>query len=65
LPARIGHNKHVMSYTIASGTSFNMVLSHVDHSDPEGWTDATAIQDMRENFADWDPRLVMSFILVS
>jgi chromosome condensin MukBEF complex kleisin-like MukF subunit len=26
----IGEDRHVMSYTIAAGKSFNMVLSHVD-----------------------------------
>ncbi len=29
----IGKDRHVMSYTIASGKSFNMVLSHVDKTD--------------------------------
>jgi salicylate hydroxylase len=53
---RIGDSRHVMTYTIAAGSSFNMVLSHVDHSDPSTWKQETALQDMREHFKDWDPR---------
>ena len=55
---RIGHGRHVMSYTIASGKSFNMVLSHMDDSPPETWSKRDAIQDMRQSFRDWDPRYV-------
>ncbi|KAF4448971.1 salicylate hydroxylase [Fusarium austroafricanum] len=54
----IGEDRHVMTYCIAGGNSFNMVLSHVDHSSPSTWDAASALQDMRESFHDWDPRLV-------
>ena len=54
----IGHGKHVMSYTIASGKSFNMVLSHMDDTDPASWGQRNAVQDMRNEFRDWDPRYV-------
>lgn len=47
-----------MSYSIASGKSFNMVLSHKDHSDPSTWSQRNTIQDMRKEFSGWDPRLV-------
>ena len=47
-----------MTYTIAAGKSFNMVLSHVDRSDPATWRPETAIADMRSYFQDWDPRRV-------
>lgn len=53
---RIGEDKHVMTYMIAGGQSFNMVLSHVDRSDPAGWNQNTAIEDMRSQFVGWDPR---------
>jgi salicylate hydroxylase len=53
---RIGEDRHVMTYTIAGGKSFNMVLSHVDHSDPAKWEQKTAIEDMRNYFTGWDPR---------
>lgn len=55
---RIGHDRHVMTYTIASGKSFNMVLSHVDHSDPSTWKPETALKDMKEYFSGWDPQYV-------
>jgi len=45
-----------MTYTIAGGDSFNMVLSHVDHSDPSEWNQKTAIDDMKEHFREWDPQ---------
>lgn len=48
-----------MTYTIAAGKSFNMVLSHVDRSDPATWKPETAIQDMRNYFKDWDPQSVI------
>ncbi|KAH0279191.1 hypothetical protein KCU91_g1931, partial [Aureobasidium melanogenum] len=54
----IGPDRHVMTYTIASGKSFNMVLSHVDRTDPSTWSNDTIIADMRKEFADWDPCLV-------
>ncbi|KAL7919622.1 hypothetical protein ACQKWADRAFT_315556 [Trichoderma austrokoningii] len=53
----IGPERHVMTYTIASGKSFNMVLSHIDHSDPSTWRPETAIDDMRSYFKGWDPKL--------
>ena len=53
----IGADRHVMTYTIAAGESFNMVLSHVDPSDPATWKPENAIQEMRAYFSGWDPRL--------
>ncbi|KAF2501401.1 FAD/NAD(P)-binding domain-containing protein [Lophium mytilinum] len=54
----IGEDRHVMTYTIAGGKSFNMVLSHVDRSNPATWRADTAIEDMQRYFQGWDPRLV-------
>ena len=45
-----------MSYSIASGKSFNMVLSHRDYSDPSTWRTNTVLEDMRAEFSGWDPR---------
>jgi salicylate hydroxylase len=45
-----------MSYTIAGGESFNMVLSHVDHSDPNTWSRKFAKEDVEAEFKDWDAR---------
>lgn len=53
----IGEDRHVMTYTISAGKSFNMVLSHVDRSDPSTWKPETAKEDMRAYFSGWDPCL--------
>ena len=53
-----------MTYTIASGQSFNMVLSHIDHSDPSTWKPGTELEDMKSYFTGWDPKYVR-FILLS
>lgn len=60
----IGEDRHVMSYTIAAGKSFNMVLSHVDLTDPSTWKPETAVADMRKEFSGWDPRLLKVINLV-
>jgi salicylate hydroxylase len=60
----IGEDRHVMSYTIAAGKSFNMVLSHVDPTPPSTWKPENAIKDMREYFAGWDPRLTKIISLI-
>jgi salicylate hydroxylase len=48
-----------MPYGIASGKTFNMVLSHVDKSDLSTWTKGAAIEDMRGEFSGWDPQYVI------
>jgi salicylate hydroxylase len=45
-----------MSYTIAAGESFNMVLSHPETSDPSTWKQETALADMKSQFEGWDTR---------
>lgn len=54
---RIGDQRHVMTYAIAGGKFFNLVLSHPEDSDPSTWQQETAIQEMKQHFRDWDPRL--------
>jgi salicylate hydroxylase len=56
----VGDLRHVMSYTIAGGKSFNMVLSHPDRSDPSTWNQQspeTILSDMKKHFHGWDPTL--------
>ncbi|KAM0543489.1 hypothetical protein ACHAPJ_012287 [Fusarium lateritium] len=53
----IGEDRHVMTYCIAGGNSFNMVLSHIDHTPSSTWNTDNAIQDMRKSFQGWDPKL--------
>jgi len=53
---RIGHERHIMSYCISSGESFNMVLNYIDHSDPSSWKPGKEVEEMRAVFEGWDPR---------
>jgi salicylate hydroxylase len=48
--------RHVMSYTIAGGKSFNMVLSHPETTDPSTWKQDTVLEDMKFFFEGWDFR---------
>ncbi|KAM3070208.1 hypothetical protein ACMFMG_003753 [Clarireedia jacksonii] len=60
----IGEDRHVMTYTIAAGESFNMVLSHVDTSDPSTWRPENAVKDMQGYFEGWDPRLTKIIAMI-
>ncbi|KAJ4395065.1 hypothetical protein N0V91_011094 [Didymella pomorum] len=51
----IGGDRHVMTYTIAAGESFNMVLSHVDHSDPATWVNKLFKEEVKNEYYGWDP----------
>lgn len=53
---RIGDGRHVMTYTIGAGKTFNMVLSHPDDSEPSTWDQATVLSDMKREFQGWDCR---------
>ncbi|KIW16953.1 hypothetical protein PV08_04144 [Exophiala spinifera] len=56
----VGDMRHVMTYMIAGGKSFNMVLSHPDRSDPRTWASQSSEQvlaGMRAHFKGWDPTL--------
>jgi len=49
-----------MTYTIAAGKSFNMVLSHPDKlgpsSPPRPQSQEETLRDMQREFAGWDPQ---------
>lgn len=45
-----------MTYMIAGGKTFNMVLSHVDSNDPSTWRSEDALKDMLQHFQGWDSR---------
>ncbi|OAG10630.1 FAD/NAD(P)-binding domain-containing protein, partial [Paraphaeosphaeria sporulosa] len=60
----IGKGRHVMAYSIAGGKSFNMVLSHPEHSDPSTWNQHTVLEDMKRHFEGWDPCLVKIISLI-
>ena len=55
--------RHVMTYTIAGGKSFNIVLNHAEDTDPSTWNQDSNIQDMREQFGDWDPQFVATHFI--
>ncbi|KAL8407053.1 hypothetical protein RB596_005523 [Gaeumannomyces avenae] len=57
----IGEDRHVMTYTIAGGKSFNMVLSHPDKPGPPSpypQSQEETLRDMQREYEDWDPQLV-------
>ncbi|KAJ3940713.1 uncharacterized protein N0V96_009727 [Colletotrichum fioriniae] len=63
----IGEDRHVMTYTIAAGDSFNMVLSHRDSRDPSTWeqkTQAEILGEMRAEFSGWDSQLTKIIELI-
>lgn len=48
-----------MTYCIAGGQSFNMVLSHRDKGDPSLFgTEQDILGDMRKEFEGWDSQYV-------
>ena len=61
----IGEDRHVMSYPISGGKTFNMVLSHPAPKEKVWATDAaTVLQEMQDNYQGWDPVLVKVIKLV-
>lgn len=53
----VGSDRHVMSYLIAGGETFNLVLSHPAPTKPddETLTLEQTLKEMREAYYDWDP----------
>lgn len=50
----VGDQRHVMSYPINGGKTFNMVLSHpYTGSAP---TEDEVLKEMKENYDGWDPK---------
>ncbi|KAH8886263.1 FAD/NAD(P)-binding domain-containing protein [Thozetella sp. PMI_491] len=60
----IGEERHVMTYTIAAGKSFNMVLSHIDHSDPASWSSEGVVEGILQEFSGWDSQLLRIISLI-
>lgn len=65
----MGPSRHVMTYPIASGKSFNMVLSHPyesteDLSNLPQQSLPEILKEMRSQFAGWDPRLTKVISLI-
>ncbi|KAF4125871.1 salicylate hydroxylase [Geosmithia morbida] len=54
----VGPDKHAVNYVLKGGELFNMVLLVPDDMPADGGnTLAGDIEEMRNHFADWDPRL--------
>lgn len=48
-----------MTYSIAGGRSFNMVLSHLDKGDPSlVGSEQDVLRDMKREFEGWDEQSV-------
>lgn len=45
-----------MTYCIAGGKAFNMVLSHPDSAGADTLEPDRVLEDMRAQFEGWDPR---------
>ncbi|KAH8810823.1 hypothetical protein F5884DRAFT_875731 [Xylogone sp. PMI_703] len=54
----VGDDRHVMSYAIAGGESYNLVLTHpYDNIDKEHTPMSEILQKMRSHYNGWDPVL--------
>lgn len=53
---RIGEGRHVMTYAISGGNTFNMVLSHRDYTEPSTWKSDNILNDIKDEFSGWDPQ---------
>lgn len=53
----LGHNRHVMTYPIRGGDTFNLVLSHPATSPEDSWTrdPQEVLSEMKANYLGWDP----------
>lgn len=58
----IGEGRHVMSYPINGGKTFNMVLSHPDTGSTP--SEDEVLQEMKDNYIGWDPRLTKIISLI-
>ncbi|KIV92258.1 hypothetical protein PV10_06715 [Exophiala mesophila] len=61
----VGDNTHAMTYCIAGGRLFNMVLTHPETKSPETWDQTNALSEMKAVYAGWDPSLRKLLDMVS
>ena len=52
-----------MTYIISGGKTLNMVLSHIDRSDPTTWKSEDDQNGIKQEFADWDNQYVQHIYL--
>ncbi|KAL3479834.1 hypothetical protein BJX99DRAFT_255270 [Aspergillus californicus] len=53
----IGHNLHVMSYAIAGGEQYNLVLTHPTSPEIRNRPATEILDEMRSSYQGWDPVL--------
>lgn len=51
----IGPGRHVVGYMIAGGSTYNLVLSHPEDTDPDTWDQSEVLGEMHQQFDGWDP----------
>ncbi|KAK9450072.1 3-hydroxybenzoate 6-hydroxylase-like protein [Limtongia smithiae] len=54
----IGPGRHIMAYPIRNKTLYNLVMLHPGDGEPGVWNTRGSLDDLRNNYADWDPKLV-------
>jgi salicylate hydroxylase len=54
----IGPGRHLMAYPIQNATKYNLVMIHPGIARQDRWNEPGDLNEMVENFADWDPLLV-------
>ncbi|TFY66693.1 hypothetical protein EVG20_g4389 [Dentipellis fragilis] len=64
MTAWMAPNRHLMAYCISGRREYNFVLLHPDDGSVESWTAEGDVEKMREQFADFEPRVqkLMSFV---
>ncbi|KAI0339159.1 FAD/NAD(P)-binding domain-containing protein [Trametopsis cervina] len=60
----MGPRRHIMAYCIRGKREYNIVLAHPDDGSVESWTAEGSADKMREDFADFEPRVrkLLSFV---
>ncbi|KAA1476429.1 FAD/NAD(P)-binding domain-containing protein [Dentipellis sp. KUC8613] len=64
MTAWMAPNRHLMAYCISGRREYNFVLLHPDDGSEESWSAVGDVEKMREQFADFEPRVqkLMSFV---
>ncbi|KAL5531773.1 hypothetical protein ACEPAF_5335 [Sanghuangporus sanghuang] len=64
MTAWMAPGRHLMAYCIKAMKEFNLVMIHPDDGSVESWTAEGSAEKLREDFADYDPRIrkLLSFV---
>ncbi|KAJ6511508.1 hypothetical protein C8R47DRAFT_1095293 [Mycena vitilis] len=61
----IGPGRHIMGYCIRGSREYNIVMLHPDRGSKEAYNVPGSVQQMRADFAGWEPRVEKLLSLVS